>query len=75
VERDEVLAVLIERLGPVTEADAFADKGVDSLATVELVLDLEEAFGVELDEADVQGARTVGDLADLVVSLSGRKTA
>ena len=34
-------------------------------------MDLEDAFGVELSEDEVQGATTVGALADVVLAKSG----
>ena len=44
---------------------------VDSLALVELVMDLEDAYGIDLSEAEVAGAGTVGGLVDLVLARSG----
>ena len=43
----------------------------DSLALVELVMDLEDAYGIDLSEAEVAGAGTVGGLVDLVLAKSG----
>ena len=44
------------------------DLGIDSLGLVELMLDIEEAFDVTLDESALDPAklRTVQDLANLV---------
>jgi acyl carrier protein len=72
VERSEVLQVLQEKAAVVlgvddlAESDSFEGRGVDSLAVVELVMDLEDAYGVELAEHEVAGAATVGDLVDLI---------
>jgi acyl carrier protein len=41
---------------------------VDSLTLLEYVMAVEEAFNVELDEDDVNGCETVGDLVQLVVA-------
>jgi acyl carrier protein len=74
--RDEVLAVLREKAAEVlgveelAETDTFSGPGVDSLAVVELVMDLEDAFGIELSEQDVLGAADVGALVDVVVEKS-----
>ena len=38
------------------------DLGADSLASVELVMALEEATGISIDDADVAGLKTVGDI-------------
>ena len=40
------------------------DLGADSLAAMELVMALEEAFEVEIDDAELDQFKTVGDLAD-----------
>lgn len=52
----------------VTEATAVPD--LDSLGVVELAMDLEEATGVEVTEADARG--TVGDLLDAVLARTGK---
>jgi acyl carrier protein len=73
MERDEVLAVLREKAAALMGVDdlaedaSFTGQGVDSLAVVELVMDLEDAFGIELAEDEVVGAATVGALVDVVV--------
>lgn len=41
---------------------------LDSLALVELAMDVEDACGIELSEVDVRVAATVGGLVDLVVA-------
>ena len=38
------------------------DLGADSLAAVELVMALEEASGITIDDADVETLKTVGDI-------------
>ena len=72
MERAAVLETVLERarerlgapeLGP---DDAFHGLGVDSLAVVELALDLEEATGVQLSEDDVARSATLGQLAELL---------
>jgi acyl carrier protein len=45
----------------VPEAWLIDDLGADSLDTVELVIAFEEAFGIEVPEADVERIRTVQD--------------
>ena len=44
------------------EASLADDLGADSLAAVELVMALEEATGIKIDDADVAGLKTVGDI-------------
>ena len=44
------------------EASLSDDLGADSLAAVELVMALEEASGITIDDADVETLKTVGDI-------------
>lgn len=56
----------------VTEQASFVDDlGADSLAVVELVLALEEAFSVNIPDADAEKLRTVGDAVSYVLALGG----
>ena len=63
---DRVRAIIAEQLGvkleEVTDAASFIeDLGADSLDTVELVMALEEEFGVEIPDEDAEKMSTVGD--------------
>lgn len=44
------------------EASLADDLGADSLAAVELVMALEDAGGIKIEDADVAGFKTVGDI-------------
>ena len=44
------------------EASILDDLGADSLDVVELVMALEEAFDIEVPDADVEAMRTLGDV-------------
>jgi acyl carrier protein len=74
MEREQVLTVLREKaselmgVDDLAEDQSFTGRGVDSLAVVELLMDLEDAFGIELAEDEVAGAATVGALVDVVVA-------
>lgn len=48
------------------EATLEEDLGADSLAAMELVMALEEAFEVEIDDTELDQFKTVGDLADYI---------
>ena len=61
----EVLSVDEARIVP--EAKFGDDLDADSLDLVELVMALEEEFGVEVPEEDLEGIETVGQAYDLVV--------
>ena len=46
------------------EAQFIEDLGADSLDTVELVMALEEEFGIEIPDEDAEHILTVGKLVD-----------
>ena len=63
---DRVRAIIAEQLGvkleEVTDAASFIeDLGADSLDTVELVMALEEEFGIEIPDEDAEKMSAVGD--------------
>lgn len=69
MEFENVRDIIVETLGceaeQVTlEASLSDDLGADSLAAVELVMALEEASGVTIDDADVEKLKTVGDIVN-----------
>ena len=48
----------------ITEESSFKDMEVDSLDMVEIVMEIEDAFGITIDEtAEIQ---TVGDIINLI---------
>ncbi len=69
---DKVKKIVAEQLGvepeAVTPGASFAnDLGADSLDTVELVMALEEKFGVEIPDEDAGGIATVQDAVDYII--------
>ena len=63
---EDVKAIIAEQLGvkieEVTEKASFIDDlGADSLDTVELVMALEEKFGIEIPDEDAEKMSTVGE--------------
>ena len=63
---DRVRAIIAEQLGvkpeEVTDTASFIeDLGADSLDTVELVMALEEEFGIEIPDEDAEKMTNVGD--------------
>lgn len=46
--------------------DLFDALGIDSLQALDLLTDLEEAFGIEIPDYEVQGVNTLGGLVDVI---------
>ncbi|HRG49138.1 MAG: acyl carrier protein [Leptospiraceae bacterium] len=68
---EKIKAIIVEQLGvdetEVTpEAHFIDDLGADSLDTVELVMALEEEFGIEISDEDAEKIQTVGDVAKYI---------
>ena len=65
--QEKVVEIIVEKLGvkasEVTpEATFTGDLGADSLDTVELVMEFEKAFGVQVADEDAEKFQTVGDV-------------
>lgn len=59
----------------VTGESKFSALGADSLDTVEIVMGLEEEFGISVEEENAQTIATVQDAADLIEKLIESKSA
>jgi len=53
------------------EASFIEDLGADSLDTVELVMDLEEHFGIEIPDEDAEKLKSVKDAVDYISKKKG----
>ncbi|MGD1011983.1 MAG: acyl carrier protein [Acidimicrobiales bacterium] len=62
----EILNVPIEKV--TLEANFANDLDADSLDLVELVMELEEVFGITVDESELEGVETIGQAYELVTS-------
>jgi len=63
---ERIKSIIAEQLGVkpdevTTEASFIDDLGADSLDTVELIMALEEEFGVEIPDEDAEKMTSVGD--------------
>ncbi|KAL4341314.1 hypothetical protein GQ457_08G013620 [Hibiscus cannabinus] len=67
--------LVIEDDTPITGESTFADLGADSLDTVEIVMGLEEEFGITVEEDNAQSITTVQDAADLIEDHCRKKSA
>ena len=75
---DRVKKIIVDQLGveeeTVTpEASYVDDLGADSLDTVELVMALEEEFGVEIPDEDAEKITRVKEAIDYIEKHSGKK--
>lgn len=76
--QDKITEIIVEQLGvkpeEVTPEASFVDDlGADSLDTVELVMALEEEFGVEIPDEDAEKIQTVGDAIKYVEEKAKQK--
>ncbi|KAK7331319.1 hypothetical protein VNO77_25541 [Canavalia gladiata] len=58
---------------PVTGESKFSALGADSLDTVEIVMGLEEVFGITVEEESSQSITTVEEAADMIDKLLEKK--
>ncbi|TKY61437.1 Acyl carrier protein 1 [Spatholobus suberectus] len=58
----------------VTGASKFTTLGADSLDTVEIVMALEEEFGISIEEDSAQSITTVQEAADLIEEVIQKKS-
>ena len=68
---DKVKEVVMDKLGveesKITETAHFMDDlGADSLDTVELIMQLEEEFGIEIPDEDAEKITTVGAAVEYI---------
>jgi acyl carrier protein len=73
-KQGEVLEAMKERLAErgiegddvKMESKLSDDLGLDSLDTVEVTLGLEEKFGIDIDDSELEDVETVGDAVNLI---------
>lgn len=70
---DKVKEIIAEQLGLeaneiTADAKVKDDLGADSLDMVELVMELEEAFGLKIAEEEMQQILTVQDIANYIAT-------
>ncbi len=73
---EKVIDIIVEKLNVSRdqvkpEASFIDDLGADSLDLVELVMAMEEAFGMEISDEEAEKLRTVKDVIDYVKSKVG----
>ena len=68
---EKVKAVVVDQLNVeedevVEDASFIDDLGADSLGIVELVMALEEEFGISIPDEDAESIKTVGDAVSYI---------
>ncbi len=76
--QEKVRSIIAEQLGvkpeEVTPQASFIDDlGADSLDTVELVMALEEEFGIEIPDEEAEKLVSVGDAIKYIEEKAGQK--
>ncbi len=73
---DKVKDVIMDKLGVeedkiTPEASFIDDLGADSLDTVELIMQLEEEFGLEIPDEEAEKLTTVGSAVEYIDTHAG----
>ena len=68
---DKVKEIIVDKLGVedgkiTMEAKFIDDLGADSLDTVELIMQFEEEFGIEIPDEDAEGLLSVGQAVEYI---------
>ena len=67
---DKIKEVLADHLdmdtAGITNETTFDDLGIDSLETVEIMMELEDEFGIEIPDEAIEEIKTVGDLVSYI---------
>ena len=72
-QKDKVTEIIIDKLGVEeskinVDAKFIDDLGADSLDTVELIMQFEEEFNIEIPDEDAETITTVGKAIDYIES-------
>ena len=71
--QSKVVEIIVDKLGVkesevVREASFTAHLGADSLDQVELIMEFEKAFDLQMPDGDAEKIQTVGDAIDYIES-------
>ena len=71
--QSKVVEIIVDKLGVkvsevVREASFTAHLGADSLDQVELIMEFEKAFDLQIQDGDAEKIQTVGDAIDYIES-------
>ena len=70
---DKIKEIIVDKLGVedkkiTMEANFIDDLGADSLDTVELIMQFEEDFNIEIPDEDAETLRSVGQVVDYITN-------
>ncbi|HNS53388.1 MAG TPA: acyl carrier protein [Syntrophales bacterium] len=73
---EKVIEIIVEQLDVtreecVPEASFIEDLGADSLDLVELIMAMEENFGIEISDEELQKIRTIQDAVNYIKKKKG----
>ncbi len=68
--RERIATTLQLPLAKLTDDRLLTDVVRESFAMVEMVIDLQEEFGIRLDQAELKQLKTIADLTALVAAKS-----
>lgn len=68
---EKVIGIIVAELGVAKEdctreASFVEDLGADSLVLFELIMELEENFGIRITDEELEKIRTIGDVIDFI---------
>lgn len=71
--QEKVVKIVVEKLGAkesevVPSASFTGDLGADSLDTVELIMEFEKEFDIQVPDADAEKLQTIGDVIAYIES-------
>lgn len=73
---NKVIALVAQKLNvdkaAVERAHSFQELGADSLDMVEIVMQLEEDFGIEINDADAEKLTSVDQVVDYIYALRSK---
>ena len=70
---EKIKKILVEQLGVAEErvtmeANIVEDLEADSLSVMQTIMELEEEFGLTVEDEDVNNLRTVGDIVKYMIN-------
>lgn len=72
--RNIVFQIIIEKLDPMIKLKdnlSFAnDLGADSLDGIEIVMEIEKKFNIEINDNDIENIKSIGDLIEYILPIA-----